>query len=196
MSRNLYFANTTFQSLDADDYIFEENEDFYNTVDYSLQPTVDYYLQQEMSHKTFVQFSLEGLGFVLGQAIVISVLWIIGALLQLQTNFPGHINSQWWPLYVPDYYGDRCSQHLFDPYSFVHFGHGILSFYAFGFLDYDKDFEFDFQSNFDITEKSRDAGLLLTLVSATFIEQMENSPVTIQLFRNNTGKTLLPTLNR
>ena len=24
----------------------------------------------------------------------------------------------WWPLYVKEWYGPRCSQHMFDPYSF------------------------------------------------------------------------------
>jgi hypothetical protein len=30
--------------------------------------------------------------------------------------FPGHSEGKWWPLYIPEYYGGRNSQHLLDPY--------------------------------------------------------------------------------
>ena len=29
---------------------------------------------------------------------------------------PGHRDFGWWPLYVPEHYGPRNSQHLLDPY--------------------------------------------------------------------------------
>ena len=31
-------------------------------------------------------------------------------------SFPGHSENRGFPLFVPEHYGDRCSQHLFDPY--------------------------------------------------------------------------------
>ena len=37
--------------------------------------------------------------------------------------------GSWWPIYVPDFYGPRCSQHPLDPYSLTHVEHGFI-FYA------------------------------------------------------------------
>ena len=40
----------------------------------------------------------------------------------------GFSNGRWWPIFVPDFYGPRCSQHPFDPYSLTHVLHGFLFF--------------------------------------------------------------------
>ena len=34
--------------------------------------------------------------------------------------------GSWWPLYVREWYGPRCSQHMFDPYSFCLLVLGLL----------------------------------------------------------------------
>ena len=41
-------------------------------------------------------------------------------------------NGKWWPLYVPDWYHPRVSQHFFDPYSFLHILHGFIFFGLWG----------------------------------------------------------------
>ena len=77
---------------------------------------------------------------------------------------------------------------MFDPYSIVHFGYGILSYSVFGFLDGDEDDPLFFNDNsrFDFRESSRKAqkenymqasglGLLTTLLYATIAEMIENS---------------------
>ena len=34
--------------------------------------------------------------------------------------------GSWWPLFVKEWYGPRCSQHMLDPYSFVILVLGLL----------------------------------------------------------------------
>merc|ERR1712079_915382 len=53
--------------------------------------------------------------------------------------------GSWWPLFVKEWYGPRCSQHMLDPYSFVILVLGLvlhllwgtdnLGNWVFGFLD-------------------------------------------------------------
>ena len=54
-------------------------------------------------------------GFI-GQALGITLLWIISCLLFFRDDFPGHNQANGWPLFVPDHFGGRNSQHLLDPY--------------------------------------------------------------------------------
>ena len=51
----------------------------------------------------FVRQSLGGAVLVSGLALAVGIL-------------PGHSDPGFWPLYVPEHYGTRNSQHLFDPY--------------------------------------------------------------------------------
>ena len=44
--------------------------------------------------------------------MTIFVVFISQALIQ----FPGHIDGSLYPIYIPEHYGKRNSQHLFDPY--------------------------------------------------------------------------------
>lgn len=89
--------------------------------------------------------------------------------------FPGHADSRFWPLYVEEHFGPRNSQHLLDPYSFVHFGHGIVSFYLFD------DPRRNEQENF------MNPGLIKTLFAALSFEMLENTEMLIDLFRENSG---------
>ena len=107
-------------------------------------------------------------------------------------SFPGHTENKFWPIVIPEHYGERCSQHMFDPYSIIHFGYGILSYSVFGFLDGDGDdsfFNYDnsrfnfkedrspfsrkFQKENDNNNKSSGLGLLTTLIYATIAEMVE-----------------------
>ena len=77
--------------------------------------------------------------YLLNTALCYQWFWLDVSVTSLFFSFPGHSDNQLSPIYIPEHYGERSSQHLFDPYSFVHFGHGILSFYVFGFFDGDLD---------------------------------------------------------
>ena len=124
-------------------------------------------------------------------------------------SFPGHTENKFWPIVIPEHYGERCSQHMFDPYSIIHFGYGILSYSVFGFLDGDGDdsfFNYDnsrfnfkedrspfsrkFQKENDNNDKSSGLGLLTTLIYATIAEMVENSHWIIDRFRQNSGRYL------
>ena len=89
--------------------------------------------------------------------------------------FPGHEDSKFWPVFIPEHYGRRNSQHLLDPYSFVHFGHGILSFYLF---DDPREEDAEFLVN---------RALIKTLFAALAFEMIENTEMLIDLFRENSG---------
>ena len=86
-------------------------------------------------------------------------------------------------------------------FSFVHFGHGLLSYYAFGTLDGDHEPISYVKTRFNLKESfvrtyragTKGMGMLVTLIFATIFEMMENSELTIQLFRQNSGKTYHPT---
>jgi len=41
-------------------------------------------------------------------------------------------NGKWWPLFVPEWYHPRASQHFFDPYSLLHVLHGFIYFGLWG----------------------------------------------------------------
>lgn len=195
----------------SSDYLYDEKEDFVSNVDYTLpdsfsflvnsKPTADpdfswptvQSLENNLSNVDSV-YIIEGFPFVefILNSLVATGLW----LFLTWWSLPGHKDSQFSPLFVPDFYGDRCSQHLFDPYSFVHFGHGILSYHVFGHLD-------SFQETIITTsvktgpnkkhkstlaaKTTSTIGLWVTLVYATIAEHIENSQFVIDRFRNNTG---------
>jgi hypothetical protein len=46
---------------------------------------------------------------LLATVLVVFAVTVVG-------KFPGHSEGKWWPLYIPEYYGGRNSQHLLDPY--------------------------------------------------------------------------------
>ena len=82
--------------------------------------------------------------------------------------------------------------------SFVHVGHGILSYYIFHFLDGEeepffflKKNRFNLRDNFDrmIRPVKSGLGLITALFFALAFEIIENSPIIISLFRQNTGKS-------
>ena len=41
-------------------------------------------------------------------------------------------DGSWSPLWVPDWYPPRVSQHMFDPHSFIHILHGIIFYLLVG----------------------------------------------------------------
>ena len=36
-------------------------------------------------------------------------------------RFPGHPRGKYWPIYIPEQYGERNSQHLLDPYRYTNY---------------------------------------------------------------------------
>ena len=79
-------------------------------------------------------------------------------------------------------------------FSFVHFGHGILSFYAFGSLDSEEKPIYQTKTKTYMESLVRmihttkyNLGLVVTLMHATLFEVMENSVYIIDIFRHNTG---------
>lgn len=175
------------------DYIYGETEDYFSNVDYTMPDNFDFLEQQRTTYH--VKTTSVDISELFAHTILITSVWLALTFLSLNKRFPGHKDPGYWPIFVPDFYGERCSQHLFDPYSFVHFGHGILSFYAFGALDEEHFFEHERYSLTEIRvtknlEKvsTKRIGLVTTLFFATLTEQLENSPYIINLFRNNTGK--------
>ena len=49
------------------------------------------------------------------QAILLTIIWVILNYAFLH-QFPGHLEGKLFPIFIPEHYGERCSQHLFDPY--------------------------------------------------------------------------------
>ena len=60
----------------------------------------------------------EDLGFV-GQGLIILFLWKAAYFVVENLDFPGNPNGKLWPIYIPEHYGERTSQHLLDPYRYV-----------------------------------------------------------------------------
>ena len=79
-------------------------------------------------------------------------------------------------------------------YSFVHFGHGILSYYIFGRFDEkrsDDELLIDPFGNINWSKgffTDENLGLFITLFSALAFESVENSEAVINRFRENSGK--------
>jgi len=75
---------------------------------------------------------------------------------------------------------------------FVHFDYGILSYYLFGFLDEDSRTRIPketFESS-KLTSRilsDENLGLLVTLYLAISFENIENSPLIINMFREYSG---------
>ena len=88
-------------------------------------------------------------------------------------------NGEWWPLYVPDWYHPRVSQHFFDPYSFCHILHGFIFYGCWGWwpgLVWGEIWWW-------VWLVGPGLGLLAELTH----EIIENSAWMIQLYRNNSG---------
>ena len=210
------------------DYLYEDNVDYSSNVDYTVGP--DFFtkaatadtpvnpLHQMLAYSHYFLFydGSHFLGFV-SQGLLILFLWTT-AYFVLNLDLPGNPNGKLWPIYIPEHYGERNSQHLLDPYryvskieicrkiwspyyySFVHFGHGLLSYYAFGTLDGDeppiqyvknrynlKEYQ-TAQTALTYRKETKGMGMLLTIILAFIFEMFENSQLTIQLFRQNSGE--------
>ncbi len=76
--------------------------------------------------------------------------------------------------------------------SFVHFDYGILSYYMLGFLDDDSKTpvpEETFKSS-SLTDRlitNENLGLIVSLYFALSFENVENSPMMIKMFREQSG---------
>ena len=75
--------------------------------------------EDTVDYKMAVTATWENPWDFLSQGLLILGLWTT-VYLVLNLDFPGHPNGKWWPLYIPEHYGARCSQYLFDPYRLVH----------------------------------------------------------------------------
>ena len=75
--------------------------------------------EDTVNYKMAVTATWENPWDFLSQGLLILGLWTT-VYLVLNLDFPGHPNGKWWPLYIPEHYGARCSQYLFDPYRLVH----------------------------------------------------------------------------
>ena len=92
-------------------------------------------------------------------------------------------NGAWWPLYVPDWYHPRVSQHFFDPYSFCHILHGFIFYGCWGWwpaLVWGEAWWWVWI-----------VGAVLALLAELTHEIIENSAWMIQLYRNNSGTSSL-----
>jgi len=88
-------------------------------------------------------------------------------------------NGEWWPLYVPDWYAPRVSQHFFDPYSFLHILHGFIFYGLWGWwpeLIWGRAWWWVWL-----------VGALLAVLGELVHEVIENSDYIIQLYRKNSG---------
>lgn len=97
----------------------------------------------------------------------------------------GFHNGAWFPLFVPDFYGLRCSQHPFDPYSLTHILHGFFFFLLLVFIP-------------DAVSESKwgvelpwwwvyIGAALVSVVLEISWEIFENSETVIQRFRSTSG---------
>ena len=83
-----------------------EKEIFTKNISYTLEQPIIFVLNT---------YDADGfLGFV-AQAFVMTMSWVL-LCLAYWWDLPGHSQGKWWPLYVPEHYGVRSSQHLLDPY--------------------------------------------------------------------------------
>ena len=76
-----------------------------------------------------------GDGDTLQRLSAIAIVWmgIVNTLLMFATlwtvlKLPGHDEGGLWPIFVPEHYSEKTSQHLLDPYSFAHVSHGAIGF--------------------------------------------------------------------
>ena len=111
------------------DYLYEDNEDYSSNVDYTVGP--DFFtkaatadtpvnpLHQLLAYSHYFLFydGSHFLGFV-SQGLLILFLWTT-AYFVLNLDLPGNPNGKLWPIYIPEHYGERNSQHLLDPYRYV-----------------------------------------------------------------------------
>ena len=96
----------------------------------------------------------------------------------------GHSGS-WWPIYVPDFYGSRCSQHPFDPYSFTHILHGFVFYFLLVTIP---DFILDEIFDVDLPEWwPMMGGAAFAIVLEIGWEIFENSEVVLARFRSASG---------
>lgn len=79
-------------------------------------------------------------------------------------------NGSWWPLYVPQWYSPKVSQHLFDPYSFTHILHGVVLYYLWYLLGF-----------------SPAVGYLVMFAFEFSWELLENSKSVIERYRQSSG---------
>jgi len=88
-------------------------------------------------------------------------------------------DGKWWPLYVPDWYAPRVSQHFFDPYSFCHILHGFIFFGLWGWWP-ELVWGYAWWWVWLV-------GAVLALLGELVHEIIENSKWVIQLYRDNSG---------
>ena len=92
------------------------------------------------------------------------------SVLKMFLKVPGHEENGYSPVYIPEHYSERTSQHLLDPYSYAHISHGAIGF-IFTFL----------------TGLDPGFGFLITVLSAVLWEFGENTDYIINIFRQNSG---------
>ena len=116
-------------NLTADDYLYEDKEDFYTNVDYTLAdnyrhldhvtryPSQPWTIWSQPSNilNDIVSYDGDAWPGFAAQMVVITSIWLL-LCLAFMSDFPGHPMGKLWPLYVPEHYGHRNSQHLLDPY--------------------------------------------------------------------------------
>jgi len=92
-------------------------------------------------------------------------------------------NGEWWPLYVPEWYAPRVSQHFFDPYSFMHIMHGFIFYGCWGWWP-----ELVWGYTWWWVWI---AGAACNFLAELTHEIIENTPCIIQCFRQNSGTSAL-----
>ena len=110
------------------DYLYDDSEDFASNVDYATSPDSykhlllpsqnppenPFHYIVDLAHYFLFYDGQHFLGLV-SQGLLILALWST-AYFVLNRDFPGNPHGKLWPIYIPEHYGVRNSQHLFDPY--------------------------------------------------------------------------------
>ncbi len=98
-------------------------------------------------------------------AIMVAVLWMMGRVWWCTIGD--------WSIYIHQAWGSsHTSQHLFDPYSFTHVLHGVLFFWLSGLIFKRLPIEWRFA---------------IAIVVEAAWEILENSPIIIEKYRENTA---------
>ncbi len=110
--------------VDYTDYLYDEKEDYYTNIDYTHPDNLEGYenavrveSDAEVANKALedlISLNDFSFGSHFVQAIVVTA--FVSVIVLASGKLPGHANGSFWPVFIPEHYGRRNSQHPFDPY--------------------------------------------------------------------------------